>query len=237
MALSGAITLAALPTLTGCRGSEGCVPISRTTSGEPRSKYDEFTQVTWLTSWFVLTPDSEWERVRHEPESPIRWSVEMWLRGASNAPYIDLTLRALCSHRRDDDDTPGCVNCDNLCNEQNGWVEFLADGRPVPMPRARYERIPIGAPEQGGPKTWGSTITLRLSPQALAPLERAQSVKLRLCGALVVTLRPGELSNLQEYLRHHRAIAPPEPPVMPAPPPAGGVTAQLPPQRPASTCS
>ena len=186
----GAMMLGAMmlvPLLAGCRGGDSCVPVSRTVTGEPRTKYDEFTQISWLTSWFVLTPDSEWERWRQEPEVPIRWSIEMWFRGASNVPYIDVTLRALCSHRQSEAKEAGCVNCDNLCNADNGWVELLADGVPVHMPKARYERVPIGAPEQGGPKTWASTISLRLSPQALAPLERAQTVKMRVCGALPVT--------------------------------------------------
>lgn len=229
----GAMMLGAMmlvPLMAGCRGGDTCVPVSRTVTGEPRTKYDEFTQISWLTSWFVLTPDSEWERWRQEPEVPIRWSIEMWFRGASNVPYIDLTLRALCSHRQSEAKEAGCVNCDNLCTAENGWLEFLADGVPVHMPKARYERVPIGAPEQGGPKTWASTISLRLSPQALAPLERAQTVKMRVCGALPVTLRAGELANLQEYLRHHHAIAPPEAP----PAPGGPVKASVPPPMPES---
>jgi hypothetical protein len=221
----GAVVLSALVvSASGCRGGSACVPVARTTSGEPRQTYDEFTQITWLTSWFVLTPDQEWERVRREPESTFRWSIEMWLRAASNVPYIDVTLRGLCSRRQpDNEDKLACVNCDDVCNDQTGGVEFLADNVPVPMPSARYERVPIGAPEGGGPKTWASTMTLRLSPLALAPLERARSVKLRVCGRIAVTLRPSELGNLQNYLRHHHAIAPPES----GAPPASGVRASF----------
>ncbi|MCA9617964.1 MAG: hypothetical protein KC731_03020 [Myxococcales bacterium] len=195
---------------SGCR-RRSCVPVAEQATGEPRREYDEFTRVLWLTSWFVLTPDEERRRMSIARDEPAEWSVELWLRGASNAPFVDMSLRALCSKRQLDDEQERCVNCDDVCSANTGFLEVLADGQPIIIPKGRYDRVPIGAPAAGGPSTWASTISLRLSPRVLAPLERARVIKLRMCNAITVTLRPSEVAYLQEYLRHHHAIAPPEP--------------------------
>jgi hypothetical protein len=202
--------------LGGCRRPDTCVPVIDDATGEPRRIYDEFTQITSLVSWFVFTPDQEWALRDERYARAINWSLELWLRGGSHSPTIELTLRAICSHQREDDDSGQCVNCDTVCSDATGGLEVLADGYPLRMPRARYQRVPVGQPNPESPSTWASTLTMVVPPEALWPLAQARVVKLRVCGAIVVTFSPGDLANLQEYLRHHRALAPQAPPAMPA---------------------
>jgi hypothetical protein len=202
----------------GCRRPDTCVPVIDDATGEPRRIYDEFTQITSLVSWFVFTPDQEWELRDERYARAINWSLELWLRGGTHSPTIELTLRAICSHQREDDDSGKCVNCDTVCSEQSGGLELLADGYPLQMPPVQYQRVPVGQPNPESPGTWASTMTMFVPPEALWPLAQARVVKLRVCGAIVVTLSPADLANLQEYLRHHHALAPQAvPPMPPAP--------------------
>ncbi len=203
--------LLALLTAACTRRPTMCVPVIDEASGEPRRVYDEFTQITSLVSWFAFTPDQEWDLRDDRLARAINWSVEMWLRSGTRSPTIELTLRAMCSQQPEDDDSGQCINCDSVCSEHTGTFELLADGRPLAMPPARYERIPVGQPTPDSPSTWASTLTMVLLPEALWPLAYARVVKLRVCGAIVVTLSRADLANLQEYLRHHRALVPPVP--------------------------
>lgn len=207
-----AIVAALCCVLWGCERPRVCVPTPQDTSGEPRRKYDEFSQTTWLTSWFVFTPDVVWGL--ESPDADDRqWSAELWLRGNSKTPLVDITLRPLCSRTRPEDEAQRCVNCDDICGKHNGYLEILADGHPINMPPAAYEREPIGSPTPDSPPTWASTLTLQVDPRALLPLATAREVKFRICNAVSVTMPAEELSNLQEYLRHHQALAPrPGPP-------------------------
>jgi hypothetical protein len=192
----------------GCQRPAACVPAPEDTSGEPRQKYDEFTQTTWLTSWFVFTPDTVWGM--EDPDFQDRqWSVELWFRGSSKTPLVDVTLRPLCSTINPEDEMQRCSNCDNLCSRNNGYMEILVDGRPLNMPRAKYKRDQIGSPTPDSPATWGSTLSIQVDPRALWPLATAREVKFRVCNAISVTMPPSDLSNLQAYLRHHQSIAPP----------------------------
>jgi hypothetical protein len=201
--------------LSGCRGPQPCVEVaSSEILGTPQRSYDEFTQVTTVTSAFVLTPDQEWTLADQREDGLIHWSVEMWTHGSSASPYLDLTLRVRCLAPAEDESERGesCQNCDTVCSEQRGGIELLADGRPIAVPPARYKRMPMPSPTPESPSTWASTLMLSATPDVLWPLAEARQIKLRACGSIVATLRPLEVGNLQEMLRHHRAIAPPPPP-------------------------
>ncbi len=202
---------AALASLAcGCARPTVCVPLPEDTTGEPRQKYDEFTRTTWLTSWFVFTPDSVWGLEDHAVDGR-QWSVELWLRGSSQSPLVELTLRPMCS-RPDDDDIDKCINCDDVCSERTGYMEILADNQIVNMPRARYRRDQVGSPTPESPATWASSLSLEVDPRALWPLAQARQVKFRVCNAVIVTMPDVELANLQRYLREHQGFAPQNPP-------------------------
>jgi hypothetical protein len=160
----------------------------------------------WLTSWFVFAPDSLWGV--DQPDER-QWSVELWLRASSKKPTVEVTLRPICSNIRPEDELERCINCDDLCGPQNGYMEILVDGRPLNMPRARYEREQVGSPNPESPPTWASTLSIEVDPRALWPMATAREVKFRVCNAVSVTMPPSELSNLQAFLRHHQSIAPP----------------------------
>jgi hypothetical protein len=193
---------------SGCRGPTPCVEVSSSDrAGVAIRNYDEFTQVTSISSDFLFTPDQEWTLAEQRDDGLIHWSIQMWLRGSSASPYIDVSLRMTCLAPAPEGES-SCVNCDDLCNNENGRLEVLADGRPLALPASRYRRMPTDPPTPESPATWASTIHMPVESAALWPLEQARNIKLRACGALVATLTAAESANLQDFLRHHRAIAP-----------------------------
>ena len=206
----------ALVCCLGCERPTICVPTPEDTTGEPRRKYDEFTQTTWLTSWFVFTPESVWGREPTEFEGR-QWSMEMWLRASSKSPHIELTLRPICSYIPPEDGTPKCVNCDDFCAAERGYMEVLVDGQPINLPRASYKREQVGAPTENSPATWASTLSMQVDPRALWPMTQARELKLRVCQSFTVTVPSRELANLQEYFRHHQSFAPTGRPAGPGP--------------------
>ncbi|HZO16892.1 MAG TPA: hypothetical protein VFB62_26630 [Polyangiaceae bacterium] len=193
------LALALLALLAGgCRGPQPCVAVSSPDqTGQPVKRYDEFTRVTSISSAFVLTPDQEWTLAEEREDGLIHWGIELWLRANSAAPTVDIAARVSCLHRGEQDD---CVDCDNVCTPATGRVELLADGQPIALPAAKFRRIPGSTPE--GESATASTILLAAPAAALAPLEHARSVKLRVCGSIVATLTAAEADNLREFMRH-----------------------------------
>ncbi len=215
--------LLALPlaaTLCSCRGPAPCVPLATEGSGTIQRDYDEFRQVTSLTAELLLTPDAEWEQREYREDAQILWSVTAFFQVRSNGPNIDLTVRPMCSGVPEGDgERSQCINCDNVCTKRSGILEVLADGRPIPIPKARYQRLPTEGPTPESPATWLSNLAVSVPPETLAPLTVARSVKLRACGAIVTTLPPDALATVQEFLRHAAAVVPPRPGATPPPPP------------------
>jgi len=216
--------LLALPlaaTLCACRGPAPCVPLATEGSGTIQRDFDEFRQVTSLTAELLLIPDAEWEQREYRENAQILWSVTAFFQARSNGPNIDLTVRPTCSGVPEGGEERGgqCLNCDNVCTKHSGSLEVLADGRPIPLPAARYQRIPTEGPTPESPATWVSNLAVSVPPETLAPLTVARSVKLRACGAIVTTLPAEELAAVQEFLRHATAVIPPRPAAGPPPAP------------------
>ncbi len=215
--LSWLLVVPLVVVLAACRGPEPCVPVATEGGGSIERNYDEFRQVTSLTAELLLTPDAEWEQRDYRENAQILWSMAVWLQVRSNGADIDLTVRPTCSGVPEGSGEAGqCLNCDNVCTKQSGMLEVVADGRPIPLPVASYQRLPTEGPTPDSPATWTSSLTLRVPPEALAPVTHARTVKLRACGSIVTTLPPAELATVQEFLRHAQAIIPPRPG---APPP------------------
>jgi hypothetical protein len=207
--------------LMGCRETPPCVP-DPTDSDESRPvrRYDEFTQVTTVSSHFRMTPDQEEEARQLRHDLNVVWSVGLWFGARSNAALIDVRIQPQCLQTNEGDEQESCVNCDNLCNAQSATLEVVADGKPVALPPGGYQRLQIAPPDGESPATWASLISLSATPEALWPMAYAQQVKLRVCRSLVVTLHADELANLQDFLRHSQAVMPaPPPPAVPPPAP------------------
>ena len=192
---------------SGCRGPQPCVAVaSPDQTGQPVKRYDEFTRVTSISSEFVLTPDQEWTLAEQRDDGLIHWSIGMWLRANSAATTVDIAVRVSCLHPDEQDD---CIDCDNVCSAATGRLELLADGQPIALPAAQYRRMPGVTETPERQPTQASTILLAAQAAALAPLEHARNVKLRVCGSIVATLTAAETENLREFMRHLRFMVAP----------------------------